>query len=244
MWIMNWQDDAPLRADSIIGYADAAMKLLYYSRFFDDGLRYDESDQIDTLGFHLVPFDFAGYPTWEVQDPSLPLTAVFTDPKYFAYIGGNKLEPVSNAPSNSTTTSLGVLRTSSYQRHDNTTAPQSSSGSPSTQIATHSQNNSSKSFQELLAEGPSTGLASNDSDSFYITAIFEPEEDVHPVPNVANKLAIVMEAVLSVDPEAELLPARQEFVDTPPPSPQLMTFQLPREACWYTPTAQAPGNYS
>lgn len=213
LWIMNWQDGAPLRADSIIGSADAAMKLLYYSRFFDDGLRYDETDQIDTLGLYLVPFDFAGYPTWEVQDPSLPLTAVFTDAKYFAYIGGNKLEPIPTTPNASRTTGRGVLRASSYQQNvgsgNISSTPAPSSAQP--------QNSATKSFQELLAEGPSTGLASNDENSFYITAIFEPEAGVHPVLNVGNKLATVFEATLSVDPEAELLPVRQEFVDTHPP---------------------------
>ena len=212
VWIMNWQDNAPLRADSIIGPADAAMKLLYYSRLCDDGLRYDETDQTDTIGFHLVPFEFNGYPTWEVQDPTLPLTAVFTDARYFAHIGGNNIETTPSTPNAKKTATRGVLRASSYQQN---AAPANSTSTP-TSHPIQPQPNTPKSFQELLAEGPSTGLASNDENTFYITAVFEPEDGVHPVTNVGNKLAIVFEAALSVDPEAELLPARQEFVDSHP----------------------------
>ncbi|KAL3798647.1 hypothetical protein ACHAWO_003199 [Cyclotella atomus] len=182
VWIMNWQDNAPLRADSIIGPADAAMKLLYYSRLCDDGLRYDETDQTDTLGFHLVPFEFNGYPTWEVQDPTLPLTAVFTDARYFAHIGGNKIETTPNTPNAKKTATRGVLRASSYQQN---AAPANSTSTPMSHPI-QPQPNTPKSFQELLAEGPSTGLASNDENTFYITAVFEPEDGVHPVTTVVD----------------------------------------------------------
>jgi hypothetical protein len=86
------------------------MKLLYYSKFFDDGLRYKESDQVDTLCFHLVLFDFGEYPSWEVQDSSMPLTAVVTDPKYFENIGGHKIKSSSPASRNYPTSRQSALR--------------------------------------------------------------------------------------------------------------------------------------
>jgi hypothetical protein len=250
LWLSKWDNGISIRADSLISYADAALKLLYYSKFCDDGLSYEESDQVDTLGFHLVPFGFAAYPSWEVQDPSLPLTAVFTDPKYFEYIGGHKIEGAPPSPWNAPIARQGVLRSLSYSANPPAASPPQPNVAldaprPATLPSVQSPDSSPKSFQELLTAGPETGyLATNENgDTFFVTAIFNPEDKVHPVINAGNKLAIIMEAGLAIDPNFEVCPVLKEFVDSHPPITSVE--EVPTAAAeifWYMSTARACGN--